>query len=101
MKKITFSAIVAAAALTVAAPAFANDQLARSLGVEPGALTTSQLIQLQSALSSDDHIRAFHLMRIADGATVGVERTRAAVAGSDVAGPASNVLALQSPGPIT
>ncbi|MDJ1015799.1 MAG: hypothetical protein QNJ35_04730 [Paracoccaceae bacterium] len=48
-------ALTTALAVAAAAPAFANnDQLARSLGVEPGVLTTSQLVQIKSAIESDD-----------------------------------------------
>ena len=46
MKTIILSA---ALALTAAAPSFANDQLARSLGVEPGVYTLSQLIEIKDA----------------------------------------------------
>ena len=52
--------VLAVLALTVAAPAFANsgaDQLALSLGVQPGALTASELSQLQSAVNDDDQDR--------------------------------------------
>lgn len=45
MKKILVTLI----ALTAAAPALANDQLARSLGVEPGQYTLSQLVALKDA----------------------------------------------------
>jgi hypothetical protein len=38
-----------AVALSLAAPAFANDQLAASLGVEPGVYTTAELVQLKNA----------------------------------------------------
>ena len=47
-------AITAALAIAVAAPAFANDNLARSLGVEPGVFTTSQLAALKAAQDSDE-----------------------------------------------
>lgn len=52
--------LIAVIALTVAAPAFANsgtDQLARQLGVAPGAYTVSQLMQLQSAKDDNDSTR--------------------------------------------
>ena len=39
--------ITTALALAVAAPAFANDQLARSLGVEPGVYTTADLATIK------------------------------------------------------
>ena len=45
MKTIILSAALAA----FAAPSFASDQLAHSLGVEPGVYTLSQLIELKDA----------------------------------------------------
>lgn len=53
MKRI---ALTTALALTLAGPALASDQLARSLGVEPGAYTTADLIRLASA--AEDHNQA-------------------------------------------
>ena len=44
MKKI----LIAVAALTAATPALANDQLARSLGVEPGQYTAAELAIIKS-----------------------------------------------------
>jgi hypothetical protein len=44
MKRII---ITTALALAVAAPAFASDQLARSLGVEPGAFTAAELATIK------------------------------------------------------
>ncbi len=44
MKKIIATALVLAAAT----PALANDQLALSLGVEPGQYTTAELVVLKS-----------------------------------------------------
>lgn len=55
---MTRIALTTALVLGLAAPAFANDQLARSLGVDAGAYTTMQLVQLKSALSADEHIVA-------------------------------------------
>jgi len=57
MKNVTLSALAIALTTAVAAPAFASDSLARSLGVEAGAYSTSQLVALKSALDSDDHTR--------------------------------------------
>jgi len=51
MKKIFLSS---ALALSLAAPAFASDQLALSLGVEPGAYTTAELVQLRRAQEDND-----------------------------------------------
>ena len=46
----------AALALTVAAPAFANDQLAASLGVDAGQYTLSELAQIKANNASDDGV---------------------------------------------
>lgn len=51
MNRITLAA--ALAALGLAAPAAANVQLARSMGVEPGAPTTAELARLHLAKRSD------------------------------------------------
>ena len=52
---MTRTLIAALAAATFAAPALANDQLARSLGVEPGVYTTAELIQLKDAAEVSDN----------------------------------------------
>lgn len=51
---MTRTALITALALTVAAPAFASDQLAASLGVNSGDYTVAELIQLRSAIENDD-----------------------------------------------
>ncbi|MBF9029391.1 hypothetical protein HKCCE3408_03180 [Rhodobacterales bacterium HKCCE3408] len=43
-----------ALALTLAAPALANEQLANALGVDAGDYTTSELVRLQAAYDADD-----------------------------------------------
>lgn len=49
-------ALTTALVTALAAPAaFASDNLAASLGVEPGAYTTAELIQLRQAMSDNDH----------------------------------------------
>ena len=55
MKRITALSIFA---FTIAAssPALANDQLANSLGVEPGALSTAEMLQLKGAIEDDNTI---------------------------------------------
>ena len=53
MKRI---AITTALALAIAAPAFANDQLARSLGVEPGVYTTAELATIKGLGESGDSL---------------------------------------------
>ena len=45
----------AAIALTVSAPAFADSQLAASLGVDAGDYTLSELVRLDAAVRDDDH----------------------------------------------
>lgn len=46
--------IMAIAAATLAAPALANDHLARSLGVEPGLYTTAELARMRTAAEEND-----------------------------------------------
>lgn len=43
--------------LALAAPAFANDQLARSVGVAPGTYSLSELVELRAAINDNDHAR--------------------------------------------
>ena len=45
----------AALALTVSAPAFADSQLAASLGVDAGDYTVAELVRLDAAINDDDH----------------------------------------------
>ena len=56
-------AATAAIAVALSAPAFANDQLAASLGVEPGVYTTSELAALRNAKENDDHQAYRNLLR--------------------------------------
>lgn len=64
----TFTTALAATALAaaLAGPAFANDSLARSVGVEPGQFTTAQLVALKSAQADDDHSRIRQIMAEAE-----------------------------------
>lgn len=55
MKRI---ALTTALVLSLAAPAFASDQLAKQLNVEPGIYTTAELVSLRNALENDDHAAA-------------------------------------------
>ncbi|MEM9320056.1 MAG: hypothetical protein AAGA70_13780 [Pseudomonadota bacterium] len=55
MKTLILSSAIA---LGLAAPSFANDQLAAGLGVEPGVYSTAELVRLNTALEDDD--RAFY-----------------------------------------
>ncbi len=57
MKTVTLSALVAAAALSLSAPAFANgatDQIAASLGLQPGDYSVSELVKLKTTASDAD-----------------------------------------------
>ena len=49
--------LAALAAAAVSGPALANDQLARSLGVEPGVYSLSELATLKTLQDGDDHVR--------------------------------------------
>lgn len=51
MKRI---ALTTALALTLAAPAFASDQLAERLDVEPGVYSTAELVAIDRALQDDN-----------------------------------------------
>lgn len=62
MKTFALAAIAAVAAASVAAPAVANDQLARTLGVEPGAYSTVELIQLRQAVEEQDSSRINYIL---------------------------------------
>lgn len=55
-------ALSTAIALGLAAPSFANDQLAAALGVEAGQYTTAQLIALDRALENDNRTQANHIL---------------------------------------
>ncbi len=59
MKRI---ALTAALITAIAAPAFASDNLARSLGVGPGTYSTAELIQLQRAIEDNDQVYVRFLM---------------------------------------
>ncbi|MEM9247663.1 MAG: hypothetical protein AAGB05_03090 [Pseudomonadota bacterium] len=59
---MTRTLIAAALVTALAAPAFASNSLAASLGVEPGVYTTSQLVQLKAAKADDDHVRIRQIM---------------------------------------
>jgi methionine synthase I (cobalamin-dependent) len=59
MKRI---ALTTALALSLAAPAFASEQLAASLGVDAGDYTVAELIQLRTALENDDQIFANYIV---------------------------------------
>ncbi|WP_071674298.1 hypothetical protein [Nioella nitratireducens] len=52
MKSIVLATAVVA---SLAAPAFASEQLAQSVGVQPGQYTTAELIRLEDAIQRNDH----------------------------------------------
>ncbi|WP_425051986.1 hypothetical protein [Psychromarinibacter sp. S121] len=58
--------IAAALALTAASPVLANDQLARSLGVEPGQYTLEELVVLKGAASEDGNEGRVYLNNLED-----------------------------------
>lgn len=68
MKRTLIAAVVAATAF--AGPALANDQLARSLGVAPGALSVNQLVELRHAVEENDRITESFIRAQANGASV-------------------------------
>ena len=51
-------ALTTALVLSMAAPAFASDQLAKQLNVDPGVYTTAELVSLRNAIENDDHAAA-------------------------------------------
>jgi len=55
-------AITASLVAALSAPAFANDNLAASVGVEAGQYTLAELIQLRDALEGDDRAEAAFIL---------------------------------------
>ena len=51
-------------ALSAAAPAVANDQLARNLGVEPGQYTLEQLVALKNASTQEGNDSRVNLKNV-------------------------------------
>lgn len=95
---MTRTLIAAALAASLAAPAFASDNLAASLGVEPGVYTTSQLVQLKAAKADDDHSRIRQIVAEAEaGGFNGAADFSQVAGGIDAEGlSASNVVALKA-----
>ena len=59
-----FKSIITAIALSAAAaPAFANDQFAKSIGVEPGVYSLSTMIQIDQAQKENDRATLAHLLK--------------------------------------
>ncbi|WP_425051985.1 hypothetical protein [Psychromarinibacter sp. S121] len=65
--------IAAALALTVASPVLANDQLARSLGVEPGQYTLEQLVAIKAAQDESGNDARVNLKNLAEQSTRSVQ----------------------------
>jgi predicted small secreted protein len=85
MTNFKLSALILAATTTLAAPAFANDALAESLGVEPGKYTNNQLIRLQAAMSSDDQIKVDAILAEVSPATSAADADSVPVAEGAIA----------------
>ena len=63
MKYVLAGCVVA---LSMGTAAMASDQLARQLGVEPGAYTLAQLTEIKAARDHDDHLRLKRAMQQSD-----------------------------------
>ncbi len=61
MKRITFTAALAAALVSMAAPVLAQSQLERSLGVEAGRYTTHELARIKAVEGQDNGERRVYL----------------------------------------
>lgn len=85
MTNFKLSALILAATTTLAAPAFANDALAESLGVEPSKYTNNQLIRLQAAMSSDDQIKVDAILAEVSPATSAADADSVPVAEGAIA----------------
>ena len=68
MTRFSISAVAAALALTVAAPAFA-DQLASKAGVAPGVYSDAQLVELINAQADDNTLRVSQILGNPAGVT--------------------------------
>jgi hypothetical protein len=82
-------AITASLVAALSAPAFANDNLAASVGVEPGLYTVAELIQLRDALEGNDQVEAAFILNgnanPVDGAVAYEARLRQAEEDGDYA----------------
>ncbi|SDJ61250.1 hypothetical protein [Aliiruegeria lutimaris] len=86
-----------ALALTLAGPALASDQLARSLGVETGVYSTGELIALRSAVENGEHAKANDILSgsITKGRIDSAPQFAASV-GADSSYSTADVIALRS-----
>lgn len=69
-------ALTTAFIIAAAAPAFANDQLARSLGLEPGVYSSAELAQIKGALENRETDNSFHVQQLIDRGNGGVVSTQ-------------------------
>jgi hypothetical protein len=72
-----------ALALSLSAPAFASEQLAASLGVNPDNFTTAELIQLRSAQEENDQATVDFILSGADSGSADVAAIQLAFALED------------------
>lgn len=87
---VTLAGFVAA----LSAPAFANpgtDQLAKQLGVAPGAYTLTQLADLQNAYNDNDSTRVAYILKSGNGVS---SRASTALTGAPNAGETQMALSL-------
>lgn len=66
-------ALTTALALGLAAPVFANDQLALNLGVEPGVFTTAELAQIKATTDYADDNRISEALKARTGGAVSTQ----------------------------
>ncbi|MCA8881971.1 MAG: hypothetical protein KDA73_18910 [Rhodobacteraceae bacterium] len=66
-------ALVSAIVLGLAAPAFANDQIAQSLGVQPGQYSQIELARLKAAKDFGDQEKFADLMKLFSGDSVSTQ----------------------------
>ncbi|MHA3978110.1 hypothetical protein ACW9UR_10540 [Halovulum sp. GXIMD14794] len=77
-----------AAVLLIATGAYANDQMARSMGLEPGVYSDAELIQIRAAMDADDDYRLHQLL----------DKDTAVISTQSVGGSASNAQLARSVG---
>lgn len=80
MKRINFTAALAAALVSMTAPVLAQSQLERSLGVEAGRYTTHELARIKGVEGQDNGERHVYLGESRDTAVSMSNRTNARIA---------------------
>jgi transposase len=78
-------ALTTALALSLAAPAFASDQIARSLGLEPGVFTAAELAAIKGRVEDRDSNDAELIAALKSRTGAGVVSTRSVPAPNQVA----------------